>query len=59
MSPAEAKALLADQEVAEMDLSEGDIPGGLMMGADQLMLGFDQDRLVYAESFYLAEEVQQ
>jgi hypothetical protein len=42
-----------------MDLAEGDIPGGLMMGADQLMLGFDQERLVYAESFYLAEEVPQ
>jgi hypothetical protein len=59
MSPAEAKALLADQVVSEMDLAEGDIPGGLMMGADQLMLGFDQERLVYAESYYLAPEVQQ
>jgi len=59
LSPAEAKSLLADQEVSEMDLAEGDIPGGLMMGADQLMLGFDQERLVYAESFYLAPEVQQ
>lgn len=58
MSPAEAKALLVDQEVAEMDLAEGDIPGGLMMGADQLMLGFDQERLVYAESYYLTLEVQ-
>jgi len=59
MSPAEAKALLADQVLSDMDLAEGDIPGGLMMGADQLMLGFDQERLVYAESYYLAPEVQQ
>jgi hypothetical protein len=58
MSPAEAKALLVDQELSEMDLAEGDIPGGLMMGADQLMLGFDQERLVYAESYFLAPEVQ-
>ncbi len=57
MSPAEAKTVLADQEVSEMDLAEGDIPGGLMMGADQLMLGFDEGRLVYAESYYLAPEV--
>lgn len=59
MSTAEAREVLADQELAEMDLTDGDIPGGLMLGADQLMLGFDQDRLVYAESFYLVPEVPQ
>jgi hypothetical protein len=58
LSPAEAKVLLADQEVAEMDLAEGDLPGSLMIGADQLMLGFDQGRLVYAESYFLTPEVQ-
>ena len=52
-------SLLVGQELLEMDLAEGDIPGGLMLVADQLMLGFDQDRLVYAESFYLAPEIQQ
>ena len=59
MSAAEARELLAGQELAEMDLAEGDIPEGLFLGADQLMLGFDQDRLVYAESFYLVPEVTQ
>jgi len=59
MSTAEVREMLADQELAEMDLTDGDIPGGLMLGADQLMLGFDQDRLVYAESFYLVAEVPQ
>ena len=34
MSPAGGQTLLADQEVSrKMDLAEGDIPGGLMMGA--------------------------
>lgn len=58
MSPVDARTLLADQEVAEMDLAEGDIPGGLMLAADQLLLGFDGGRLVYAESFFLTPEVQ-
>ena len=59
MSTAEVRGLLADQDLAEIDLSEGEIDGGLMLGADQLMLGFDHDRLVYAESFYLEPEVSQ
>ena len=59
MPAADARDLLAGQELAEMDLAEGDIPEGLFLGADQLMLGFDQDRLVYAESFYLVPEVTQ
>jgi hypothetical protein len=59
MSTAEAREVLEGQELAEMGLSDGDIPEGYFIGADQLMLGFDQDRLVYAESFYLVPEVPQ
>jgi hypothetical protein len=59
MSPDLARALLADQELVEIDMAEGDIPSGLFLGADQLLLGFDQNRLVYAESLYLTPEVQQ
>lgn len=59
MSPDQARALLTGQELAEMDMAEGELPGGLFLGADQLLLGFDQNRLVYAESLYLTpEEVQ-
>ena len=59
MSADQAKDLLADQDLVVMDLAEADLPEGLFLGADQLMLGFDQDRLVYAESLYLTPEVQQ
>lgn len=59
MSPDLARAQLADQELVDIDMAEGDIPSGLFLGADQLLLGFDQNRLVYAESLYLTPEVQQ
>jgi hypothetical protein len=53
MSVSEVRALLSDQELEEIDLTEGDIPGGLSLAGDQIILGFDNDRLVYAETFAL------
>lgn len=54
MSVGAVRQLLVDQELVEIDLAEGDIPGGLILAADQILLGFDTDRLVYVETFALA-----
>ena len=53
MSEAEVRALLGDQELTEIDLTEGDIAGGLALAGDQILMGFDHDRLVYVETFAL------
>jgi hypothetical protein len=54
MSVAQVRSLLEGQELEQVDLSEGDIAGGLLLAGDQIMLGFDQDRLVFVETFLLA-----
>ncbi|TFH32464.1 MAG: hypothetical protein E4G99_12695 [Anaerolineales bacterium] len=54
LSVAEVRTLLSDQQLVEIDLSEGDIPGGYILAGDQILLGFDQDRLVYVETFILS-----
>jgi hypothetical protein len=56
MSTAEVRELLPGQSLVEVDLSEGDIEGGLVLAGDQILLAFDQDRLVYVETFILAPE---
>lgn len=53
MSVSEVRSLLYGQELVEVDLAEGDVPGGLILAGDQIMLGFDNDRLVYVETFSL------
>lgn len=54
MSEAEVRVLMGDQELTEIDLTEGDIEGGLGLAGDQILLGFDHDRLVYVETFALS-----
>jgi hypothetical protein len=56
MSMVEVKAQLPDLNFAEFPLEEADIPGGILLAADQIMLGFDQDELVYVQTFILAPE---
>lgn len=56
MSVAAGRALLEEQELVEIDLTDGDIPGGLILAGDQIMLGFDSDRLVYVETFTLTPD---
>jgi hypothetical protein len=56
MTTAEVRELLPWQSLVEVDLGEGDIEGGVVLAGDQILLGFDQDRLVYVETFVLAPE---
>jgi hypothetical protein len=56
MSVAEIQALLSDVELVELPLEEAEIPGGLLLAGDQVLLGFDQDRLVYVQTFILTPE---
>lgn len=57
MSEAEVGALLSYQQLTRIDLAEGDIPGGRVLVGDQILLGFDNDRLVYVETLMLSPEV--
>lgn len=56
MSEAEVRALLSDQELASLPLAEADVPEGLILAGDQIVFGFDNDRLVYVETFGLTFE---
>lgn len=54
MSMAEVRALLPDLSLTELALDEADIAGGVMLAGDQILLGFDRDRLVLVQTFILA-----
>lgn len=56
MSIDEVKAVVGDPELTELPLDEGDIPGGLMLAGDQILLGFDQGQLVCVQTFILTPE---
>ncbi len=56
MSIEEAKALVGDPDLTELPLDEGDIPGGLLLAGDQILLGFDQGQLVCVQTFILTPE---
>jgi len=53
--PLEAvRSLLGDQELDELPLDEADIPGGLILAGDQILLGFDAGALVTVQTLILA-----
>ena len=54
MTIAQVKALLDDQTLDEIDLSEVDLEGGIALAGDQILLGFQDDRLVFVETVILA-----
>jgi len=56
MTVDEVRELLGGVELLEIDLAEGDIPGGLGMVGDQILLGFDQGGLVYVETLALSPD---
>lgn len=56
MTADEVRELLGGRELLEIDLAEGDIPGGLGMVGDQILLGFDQGGLVYVETLALSPD---
>jgi len=47
------KALLDDQILDEIDLSDVDLEGGVALAGDQILLGFQDDRLVFVETVIL------
>jgi len=54
MSAAEVKNLLSDQELLEIDLDALEYEDGLALAGDQILVGFDQDQLVYVETVILS-----
>lgn len=56
LTVADVQALLQDQELFQADMADTGVDGGLVMAGDQLLLGFDQGRLISVESFALAPE---
>jgi len=52
----EVRTRLPDISLTELPLDEADIPGGVMVAGDQILLGFDHDELVYVQTFMLAPE---
>ena len=53
--PLEAvRSLLGDQELDELQLDEAEIPGGLILAGDQILLGFDAGALVTVQTLILA-----
>lgn len=56
MTPTEVQAMLESQELLQVDMAESGVPGGLVMAGDQILIGFDQGRLVSVETFALTPE---
>ena len=56
MSPDLVRQMLFWQQLEEIHLSEGGLENGMLLAGDQILLGFDQDRLVYVETFVLSPE---
>jgi hypothetical protein len=56
MTPGEVKDLLAGQELLEVDLDSLDLQGSLILAGDQILLGFEDDRLVYVETLILSPD---
>jgi len=57
MSLDQVQDLLSDQELVQEDTAENGFPGGTIVAGDQILLGFDQDRLVFVQTFPLMLEV--
>lgn len=56
LSPGEVKNLLSDQELLEIDLDALDLEDGLALAGDQILFGFDDNQLVYVETFILSPD---
>ncbi len=57
MTIAQVKALLDDQILDEIDLSDVDLEGGVALAGDQILLGFQDDGLVFVETVILTGRV--
>lgn len=52
----DVRALLPDVELTEVGIKEKAIPKGIFLAGEQLLLGFVDDKLIYAESMALVPE---
>jgi hypothetical protein len=56
MTMAEVQSMLPDIQVTVITLEEVDIPFGVLFAGDQILLGFDEEGLVYVQTFILEPE---
>ncbi len=56
MTVADVKSLLAGQELLEINLAALDLEGSLALAGDQILLAFENDRLVYVETVILSPD---
>ena len=54
MSVTEVTALFPDIKFGEIDTTALDVEGSLALAGEQILLGFDNDKLVYVETFILS-----
>lgn len=52
------KSMLAGQELVEESLAEADVPDGVALVGDQILLGFDGGRLTFVQTFALSPDGQ-
>jgi hypothetical protein len=53
MTIEDVQAMFPDQAFEEASLAEADLPTGVALAGDQILLGFDDGRLVYVQTFAL------
>jgi hypothetical protein len=58
MTVEDAKTMLAGQELVEESLAGAEAPGGLALIGDQILLGFDGERLTFVQTFVLSPDGQ-
>jgi hypothetical protein len=58
MNVNDIRAMLSDQTLVEESLAEADVPGGLALVGDQILLGFDGGRLAFVQTFVLSSDGQ-
>jgi len=56
MSQGEVESLLANPDLLEVDLASLDLEGSIALAGDQILLGFDNDQLVYVETVILSPD---
>jgi hypothetical protein len=59
MTVEEVQTLLDDQQVTQVDLADYGVPAGQVLAGNQILLGFDEGKLVYVRTFELVPEVTQ
>ena len=59
MTVEEVQTLLKDQQLTQVNLADFGVPAGQALAGDQILLGFDDGKLVSVQTFELVPEVTQ